>query len=228
MDFFNTLITYIFADTKTFYLTSVGGYFFIEIILALKNLRSTTRLVDDLKNENDYLWQFFYETPHYFNEFFSNEIIVYEIWLSRGLYRRINQFYPDQRKITPYDVRTYDINFNKNLLEVHDITYSYPVYLETFINLKQKTLFYELHAIFLRSALEKNPQYLDWFRFPNYIWQPPIPGSSQYVYWSQAEECILSSSLVTNNWSDINIYIYVFIYLIIIYFFLIFTVKQKL
>ena len=79
-------------------------------------------------------------------------MIFYNILLSRSLHRRLSQPFDSYKAINAYDFRSYTPYVNNEIIITHKPIFSYPDFFESYINLKERVIAYELAIIKLHQS----------------------------------------------------------------------------
>ena len=181
---------------------------------------SNTQLIFDFTNDLSSL-NFYYETPHFtfISDFIENNMIFYNILLSRSLHRRLSQPFERYKAMNGYDFRSYTNLVNRELFVTHEPVLSYPLFFETYINLKEQVIAYELSII---NWYQTEPPMIKWFTLPKYIWV--IPPRQTNLYWTTTANDILFET----NFGilDLNSIWFFFLFFFFIFFFFIFTIVK--
>ena len=203
----------------------VTTYSVVEWYVKARKRADEKALVEDLEKDNDFVWTFFYENGSQ-EQFRINRSIFYETMLGRGFLKRIDQDYPEYKVVTPYDTRTYNINFNKDLLNTHNVTFSYPEYFEYYINLKQQLIYGQLYSIWLKAKLEDKDVKLDWYYLPKIVYNPPVINVPNSTYWTSQAESLFIISNFSAPIDLLYMWLSIFSFISIIFFFKIYNFEN--
>ena len=192
-------------------------YFSYAFFIAYKEKNSDFELAHSLIRE-DFWCSTYYELPHYSDLWEGNALPLYELFLSKGLVRKLYWKEKKGRILIPYDYRTYTSSFDEDLLNNYDVIYSYPNYIDTYLNIKYNLLYYTLRTMDISLWQGENTlsSGLSWYLAPMGKWTPPTPSTNFYAYWTTLAE---DSFLFENIFHSFDIYIMWLLSFIIIFFF---------